>query len=385
MIRRCVNTLVGYATRPGAPALGSTAAGVLSPFTKSLAAHIGKPGLEFAAIYRHVIREVRHETQNAQDPGLILGSVADLYLLPTDQIRALQREAWLAALSSNRRGDIQLFSEWYSVSRHAAAARQWLEDNATDPLAPQFTRLSPAAVERAWRPGEARVAVGLPLTGVAFERSLDQPSAEAIQRLDDRALGIVSSSTKSVQATAPRLAEERRSLVAHRTVVATREFAGHASPSPTAGVTTTIPAGTVIRLRGVAGAGSLWVEASVPGTERPVYLQLGSAQDASATVDLGLPLREVILPPHPNVRALVESSELRRVIGALRESGRTILWASVATATADEAEETEARTGRRTHVEYLLRRAGIDGRRITAVAAADDMSGAGVRIRFFGY
>jgi hypothetical protein len=37
------------------------------------------------------------------------------------------------------------------------------------------------------------------------------------------------------------------------------------------------------------------------------------------------------------------------------------------------------------HAEYILKRAGIEGTRITSVSGREDFTGGGVRIRFFGF
>jgi len=55
--------------------------------------------------------------------------VSDVYLNPTPSGRAREKEAWLTALGSNTGEGVQRFAYRHGLSRHAAAARQWLSDD----------------------------------------------------------------------------------------------------------------------------------------------------------------------------------------------------------------------------------------------------------------
>jgi uncharacterized caspase-like protein len=124
-----INIVEAYAARAGSAALASNDRSTLSPFTKSLAAHIGTKGVELLAMLRDVAADVLLATHEAQTPAVVSWSPSDVCLNPTDDIRKQEREAWLAALSANTREEVELFSYRHGLSSYAAAARQWLIDD----------------------------------------------------------------------------------------------------------------------------------------------------------------------------------------------------------------------------------------------------------------
>jgi hypothetical protein len=193
-----------------------------------------------------------------QNPGIVNWSASDLYLNPTDNIRAQEKEAWLAALSGNSWDEVQRYSYRHAISRHAAAARKWLEDNPAEAQMAEARRLSSAELVPAWRDSLAR-------------------------------------------------AGKSRSL---------RETEAH--------------------------------------------------------------------PVVSGLRDLVDATAINKAVAALEAGGYAITWVSISAAPTDDRNESEARAARLTHARYLLKRAGVDGRRITDVEAATDYKGNGVRIRFFG-
>jgi uncharacterized caspase-like protein len=122
-----MNIVEAYAARAGSVALGSSADGALSPFTRSLAARIEMKDAEFTAMFRDVAADVAGATRQSQRPGIVNWSATDLYLNPTAKTRARENAAWLAALGSGAWDEVQRFTYRHALSRHAAAARQWLE------------------------------------------------------------------------------------------------------------------------------------------------------------------------------------------------------------------------------------------------------------------
>lgn len=82
---------------------------------------------------------------------------------------------------------------------------------------------------------------------------------------------------------------------------------------------------------------------------------------------------------------LVDAKSLQSHLWELRGQGLTITWVSITTASAPPGDEADNRAARAVHAKYLLKAAGVDGRRITTVSNANDMQGSGVRVRFFGY
>ncbi|HEY4955871.1 MAG TPA: caspase family protein [Gemmatimonadaceae bacterium] len=122
-----MNVVEAYAARAGSIALGSNAGDALSPFTRSLVAHIEMKDAEFTAMLRDVAADVLLTTHDSQCPGIVSWSACDLYLNPTARTHAQEKEAWLAALGSGAWDEVQRFTYRHALSRHAAAARQWLE------------------------------------------------------------------------------------------------------------------------------------------------------------------------------------------------------------------------------------------------------------------
>ncbi len=253
-----INTVEGYAARAGSAALGSNSRSALSPFTNSLAAHIEKKGAEFASMFKDVAADVLLATHQMQDPGIVNWSASDLYLNPTDDIRAQEKEAWLAALSDNSWEDVLRYSYRHAVSRHAAAARQWLEDNPGEAQMAEARRLTSSELVPAWRDSLARA---------GMSRSLRETEAHPV----------------------------------------------------------------------VSG-----------------------------------------------LRDLVDAAAINKAVAALKAGGHVITWVSISAAPTGDRDEADARAARLTHAKYLLKRAGVDGSRITVVEAASDYSGNGVRVRFFG-
>lgn len=383
-----VNTLVAFASRPGFTALGSAAKDELSIFTSSLVNHITKEGYEFGTLMNDVGADVKIATNDAQQPGLFDWSDTELYMQPSPTILANQKQAWNVARETNLYERIRLYSIRFSISRHAAAARKWLADNPPTGAAPRFTLISPAAVERAWRPTDNRIAINPPAAGFAFRRSLGVDASNAVQALDDRELGLVASGAKRLAATASNLKLDIQAILAHANVVTLRDYVARTAPSRAAPVASRVPFGSLVTINGVEDLGSkgMWLLADVPGQRNKVYLPVQPASSAAAPVELGQSLREIIATRRTSgIPDLVDPSVINAAIAALKQEGRTVTWVSIATAATSDGKETYARAGRRFHVEYLLKRAGIDGRRITAVANADDLSGDGVRLRFFGF
>ena len=123
-----INIVEAYAARAGSAALASNAGATLSPFTKSLCAHIAMGGAELSAMLKDVAADVLLATNQSQSPGVVSWAACDVYLNPSDEIRAREREAWLAALNANTCEAVQRFAYRHALSRFAAAARQWLEN-----------------------------------------------------------------------------------------------------------------------------------------------------------------------------------------------------------------------------------------------------------------
>lgn len=383
---RGVNTLVGYAARPGYIAIGSDAEDKLSLFSASLVERITAQDDDFGSVFKEVSVDVWQISGNVQQPGLFDWSNTNPILNPTAMTLERERAAWSAALESGRRTVVERFALRNSVSRFASSARQWLNDNPVDITTNRFTLISPAAVERAWRPSGERVAIAPTLGGFAFERSLPIQSSNWIAQLENRNLGVVPSGQKEVTTNSDRLMQ---SLLAHGTVVATADIAirrGSDWPAPGKEV---LRAGSRISVERFEKSlsGTPILVGKVPGDSNSVFLPLARDwANAVAPVELGRSLSELELsPPAKGYRDVVDASQVQSRIGELRTQKQTITWVSVAVSPSSDSRVYDGRLARATHAAHVLKKAGIDERRITVVPGANDVNGDAVRLRFFGY
>lgn len=395
--QQSVNTMIAFASRPGSLALASAAQDQLSIFTSRLTRYITREGYEFEQIMKDIGADVSVATNAQQQPGIEVWSYTNLYLRPTADILTQQKIAWAAALESKLHETIWLFSLRYSVSRYATAARKWLDDNPSDGPAPRYTLISPAAVERAWSRAESASATAQPPTGVAiappstafaFRRSLGGEARETVQELSDRELGLVASGVTRVVPTREKITRDVGAIVAHADVVTTRDLIARTQPSMKARMASRIPSGSPIIVRSAMdlGAKGQWLVASIAGVEKDLYIPVQPAIKPPAPVELGRAIREIVVHPRQSgIPDLVDPSPILATLTTLKNEGRTITWVSIATAPTMDPSEADARILRRFHVEYVLKQSGIEGRRITAVANADNFSGSGVRLRFFGF
>ena len=141
-----------------------------------------------------------------------------------------------------------------------------------------------------------------------------------------------------------------------------------------------------------AAAARQWLEDNPAEAQLAEARRLSSAEivpawrDSLARAGMSRSLREI--EAHPVVsglRDLVDAAAINKAVAALEAGGHVITWVFLSAAPTDDRNEADARAARLTHTKYLLKRAGVDGRRITVVEAAPEYKGDGVRIRFFGH
>lgn len=382
-----VNFMVGFAARPGHPALGWDSNQKLSPFTEGLMNFIAAEGTSFKLIFADISSEVRVRTGGSQHPGLVDWSSTDFYFRPSSSVLEQQKMLWLSTLATGSRESVHWFSLRHALSRHAAAARQWLRDTPEDTVASRFTHVSPVAVDRSWTTLNFKKAIAPLVPGLAFERSVDFQMADA-KLLSSENLGLVASGSKSTVVTNRTLASDIEKLKAHGTAVTSARYVARAAPTFDAAEVADISIGTKMQITGVKSSQgrSSWLVASIPGINKEVFLYPKQAIGAIAPVEIGNALLEIQAPPRTSgIRDLVDSNAIDDALAEIRAKKSAVTWVSLATAQTADKEETSARTGRLAHAEYLLKKAGIDDRRITSVQRVNDFSGDGVRIRFFGH
>ncbi len=416
-----VNTVIAFATKPGHIALGSSQVGQLSAFTKALVENLTTEGKSFDKVFRKVAADLEDLTTPPQEAGRFDWSPTDPYLKPTQQNLDDEREAWLSALTSALPRNVRLFVRLNSVSRHATAARKWIADHTAIELSSAFTRASPIAVERAWRPSsESRVAIRRLSTPLAFVRSVSEDQRPALRELSDADVGVVQSGIKTSEIAALRTGEDflasissgkeiptrfyRNSLAyslanidAHGIMVATRALLGRAAPVVTSKITERIPARTVLRTRNIllTEDNDVWVEADTGEGSTPFYFKVEPRETADV-LELGHSIKEILVPPRPNsLPELVDPAPIKAAIAELRSQGWKVTWISLSTApTTDEAEQ-ETRAARMANADYILKNSNIPlfvskgkpadiGERLTSVSGRAGFSSDAVRIRFFG-
>lgn len=377
-----VNTLVGFAAKPGTAALARSQPGQMSPFTEGLTTRLPSPATEFGVVFKDVSEDVLTATGAVQQPGLMDWSTANLYLQPTDAIVAQQKLAWQAALSAGKFSEILRFSRRNAASPFAAAARQWLRDHAELADSQQASLVSPAAIERLWGPKSQQFDIAWVSSGLGFEqRYVELPSAS----LSEANFGFVNAGYDKRTAARADVYNQLAAYVAHGSAVTTTDLVATINPSSTAALTRSIPAGSRLIAQSVERRidGSAWLAATLPGSDERLYVVAQS--NPVINIHPGESLLEILVPPsRDGFNDLLDARPLQEALTRLVSEKRTISWVSIATAKTPNAKDAGARQARATHALYVLKKNGVDERRITTLVSASDMSGENVRIRFFG-
>ena len=378
-----VHSLTAFATMPGAIAVGADES--LSRFTRFLVQYLDSADTEFRQVFTDIEEAVYFDSGERQRPLLTPKSFALLFLRTTPAWASETESAWQRIAEHGDRAVIEKFGRRYAVTPYGAKARAWLEARSTPQLASNFSRLSPLAVERAWTGKQVEIA--LPTTRLGYARTASAAQAAAADSVTDVALGVVPSAASGEASR--RVNDEIVATAAFRSVIATETILARAAPTALS-QPVLIRRGTPLKVLGAAGAGSAWITATIGRSSRKVYLPARAVRGARATVMLGRPLREyVLLPDSTRPSIVLDSIATLAPIEALRRSGRTITWVSIATnpstpATDSVAADADAQL-RLAQATYLLKRAGISGQRITAVSAAPDLAPGAVRIRVLGF
>jgi len=405
-----VNTFTFFATRPGEIAEGFSSQGKLSIFTRALVDKVGTEGQPFISVFRRLSAAVKVSTNDKQEPELSGRSDTDPYLKPTQKNLDEEMEAWKSALASKDRNEMALFIRLYSVSRHAAACRKWLDEDLHNGLATASTLASPVAIDRAWRTtNEERVSVRRLTLPFAFTRSVAADDGMGLWKLSDSEIGLVRAGTsvkeldqlRSGEAYLRHFSEARlpagdqyrdplafslASIDAHGSVVSQESLMGRDQPNPSARIIERIRAGTPLQVNGITTGlnESIWVSASTSASSSPFFLRVVPRR-TSAPLELGQSIKEVIVPPRlDSIPGLVDRTIIDQAIADMKAQGWKIQWVSLSTAPTYDKHKRDVRAACMANARYLLKNAGVDGRRITSVSSREDFSGDGVRVRFFG-
>jgi len=375
--REGINLFVGYATKYDSTAIGAEAL-VPSLFTNHLILQLKSDEREFGEMYKDVIADVRVASNDVQFPGLGAWSASEFYLRPTERVSNDQREAWAAALSSERRPDVQRFSIRFSTSAYAAAARKWLNDHPVDVT--NFTQFSPLAIESAW--GKSSATIAATTTGLGFVRTQAVSSVNGSRGLDRKSLGVISANQKE-----RKWSEEVTAMAQQQDVVALKDFEAQKTTSDIDPVTMVkVPFGTSMRILDVKKIGPQGaVLIAETATHGNVVLAIKPSPTGTTQTQLGGSLSEIDLKARDDAKDLVDTTPLTAEVAKLKDAGRTITWVSAAIGAINDPAKSEDRQALLTHTIYSLKNSGIETNRITSVSSAEDYIAPGVRVRIFGY
>lgn len=381
-----VSGIMGYAASPGKTALATALANQLSPFTKGLVSHIGEKGRDFGGLFTEITTDVFIDTRETQRPHFVSWSTTQLYLDPTPEIMELYKSQWMAALQDpDSLEAVSRYALNFAVSPYAAAARDWVRRHHKQRRATQYSALLAVDVESAWDPAAKAIQVAPVGQGFAFARSMDvRLTQEAALTNPDIEIwkGRVSAGSTA------RLNTALVTALAQEEVVAKREFIARVAPDPTSKVAYRVAEGTRINLSGVElpTARGKWVAATVGGADSLVYLFVSESDRADSVRRLGKALRETLVPSHrTGLRGAIDTVFLLDFLDKLKEEKKDIRWISMATGVPADALHKDIPLLMLTHARAMLRRAGIDGRKVTSITSAPDVPAGVVRIRVFGW
>lgn len=382
-----VSGIIGYAAAPGKTALATALANQLSPFTKGLVSHIGAKGRDFGGLFTQITTDVLLDTRDTQRPHLVSWSTTQLYLDPTPEILDLYKSQWMAALQDQDSLEaVARYALNYAVSPYASAAREWMRrHHRKQRMATQYTALLASAVDSAWDPAAKAIRVAPVGQGFAFARSVDVrlTRTAALASPDS----VIWKETASTGSTA-RLNAALATALAQEEVVANREFIARVAPDPTSKVAYRVAEGTKINVVSVElpAARGTWVAASVGGSDSLVYLFVSESERVDSVRRLGKALREIIVPSHATgLRGAIDTLFLLDSLDKLKEEKKDIRWISMATGVPADSLDKDIPLLMLTHARAMLRRSGIDGRRVTAITSAPDVPAGVVRVRVFGW
>lgn len=401
------HSLVAFAAEPGHVAIGNSADGQMSTYTRWLVTYLPNEGRTVHFVFSEAATDVVQKTGNQQVPKLISTWLTNPYLRPTPVNRNEERTAWEVALHDGRER-VERYLLSHSVTRHAAAARRWLNDPKCGETG--FTAVSPIAVERAFSRSSVAMAAVRTLTarGLGFPRSIEVGWEKEVATASDKNLGIVASGTtaqklatektgeqyvtsKGIELTSNqtrKLAFTLASMDLHEDAVTTKSLEARSEPTETAELVSRIKSRTPLKIRGLEEGpnDSVWMKVVTEDVNSPSFIKVDpSFTPKRSVVELGKSLKELIVKPRlTGLPDLIDPQPLKDAVADLRSQGWTITWVSLATGAVNDEQEQAVRDARLAHAKYLLTQLGVPGVRITAVTAVNDFKEDGVRIRFFG-
>jgi hypothetical protein len=355
------NQIISYAADLGQTAPGSTT-NEESPYTASLAKFIGVLDSEWSDVKKDVTIEVRQNSSEQQNPWFSESNTSYIWFNASPKVLELIKEAWESALKRSTVSAVDRFAKMYSVSPYAAAARQWLTQNANRTVS-HITQISPVAADAQW---SATTAATAQLTGpLAFDRSIavnNLPSDESTALLKSASVADI--------------------LTEAGQVVLLAKTAGRAEPSEKATIIKGYEFGSKLRVLGSVNAGA-WLKIYDPNLKAQLYIQIPPTARARP-LDLGEPIQEVFLRSRvSDVPGLVDEKQLQDHLKQIHDSGWKITWVSIATPRGESAPQNRVFEAMANNALLILTNSGLPRGKVTTVTGLDIPDNA-IRLRFFG-
>jgi uncharacterized caspase-like protein len=357
------NQIISYASDLGKTAAGSTTNKV-STYTASLANFIGDLDSEWSDVKKNVTIEVRQNTSQMQNPWFSESNTSYVWFNASPKISKQIEEAWQSALKRSTVNAIDRFAEMYAVSPYAAAAREWLAQNANRTVS-HITQVSPVAADAQFSAAGA-VTASAQLTGpLAFDRSVavnNLPSDQTTALLKSASIADI--------------------LTEAGQVVLLAKTAGRLAPSESAKAIKVYGFGSKLRVLGSDNTGS-WLKVYDPNLQTQLYIQI-PATVRTRPLDLGDPIQETFLSPRASdVPGLVDEKQLQDGLKEIRDSGWKITWVSIATPHGQSAAQNRLFESMANNALLILTNSGLPRGKITTVAGLD-IEDTAIRLRFFG-
>jgi hypothetical protein len=252
----------------------------------------------------------------------------------------------------------------YAVSPYAAAAREWLTQNANRTVS-HITKVSPVAADAQFSVTGAGAGT-VQLTGpFAFDRSVtvnNLPSDQSAALL--KAASVADILTEAGQ------------------VVLLAKTEGRLTPSEDGKIIKVYGFGSKLRVLGSDDTGS-WLKVYDPNLRTQLYFRIPATVQARP-LNLGDPIQETLLSPRlSDVPGLVDEKQLQDRLKEIRGSGWKITWVSIATPRGQTTAQNRLYEAMANNVLLILTNSGLPRGKITTVAGLDIEENA-IRLRFFG-
>jgi hypothetical protein len=125
-----LSTMIAFAAAPGKPAYSGALGAKDSYYSDALLNDIAQADITLETLFKRVRLDVLNATDMKQRPWENSSLLGDFYFAPGDNVKAVQRDAWLDVLQ--HQPTITLVGQYIAVfpgSPYTSAARRWLSDH----------------------------------------------------------------------------------------------------------------------------------------------------------------------------------------------------------------------------------------------------------------